>query len=329
MGEAAREVRARLVDPLAVVEALGLGDGAKRRPRGVMIRCPWHLERTPSCSVSVGGDGTLRVRCFGCDATGDVLHLVAVARGLDLVGDFARVLDEASAIVGLDLFEHRRNRPAPTPPSTAYPPREEVAALWNASEPVNRTLADPDPCDLAVAFFLARRRWWPPAVAALDIVRAAPLPSSFDWPSWWPSRWATSWRLIARVYRADGDVASVHARAVEDAEPKTRWPYHCRSAGLLFADARGAALLRGEPARLERVIVVEGLTDTVAMALEVKDAGRAIAVLGVAAGSSLALAAVRWPHGVPVVIATHDDQAGRRYAGEIGRFLPSARRMVL
>ncbi len=329
MGDAARDIRARLVDPLAVVVALGLGDGAKRQPRGVMIRCPWHVERTASCSISVGPDGTVRVRCFGCNATGDALHLVAAARGLDLERDFPRVLDEAGALVGVDLFAHTRRPPPPPPPLGTYPPRDEVAALWNAAVPVNRTVVEPDRSELAVAFFLARRRWWPPALASLDIVRVTPPPSAYDWPRWWPSPWAKSWRLITRAYRANGEVASIHARAVDGAEPKTRWPYNCRSAGLFFADGRGAAVLRGEVASLERVIIVEGLTDTVAMTLEVEDAGRAIAVLGLASGSAAALAAVRWPHGIPVVVATHEDQAGHRYAAEVERVLPSARRMVL
>jgi DNA primase len=329
VSDAAREIRSRLVDARAVIDSLGLEEGARRQSRGVMIRCPWHIERSASCSVTVGADGTLRVHCFGCGATGDVLHLVAAARGLKLEQDFARVLEEAAALAGIQSPEPV-SKPRPAPTAQSYPPPDGVQALWSASLPLNRTLVHPDPRELAVAFFCARRAWWPPAVAELDIVRVTPLPDAFAWPRWWPKTWASSWRLITRAYRADGRVASLHARAVDESMPKTRWPYDRLSAGLFFANAHGAALLSTPTeAAVERVLVVEGLTDTVASALEAQDRSRAIAVLGLSSGSTSALSAIRWPYGIPVIVATHDDEAGRRYAADVQRALPSARRVVL
>ena len=59
------EVRRTLVDPVRVCERLGLAKGARRQSTGLSIRCPAHAERTPSCSVTRGPDGTIRVRCFG------------------------------------------------------------------------------------------------------------------------------------------------------------------------------------------------------------------------------------------------------------------------
>ena len=59
-------VKRRLAEPWQVLAALGLTDGAKRLTSGSLIRCPWHVERSPSCSVRVGADGTLAVHCFGC-----------------------------------------------------------------------------------------------------------------------------------------------------------------------------------------------------------------------------------------------------------------------
>ena len=76
------EVRARLADPKAVVTALGLERGATRHPRGLMVCCPSHGDRTPSCSVRVGRDGTIQVKCFACDFAGDVFAIVAAVEAL-------------------------------------------------------------------------------------------------------------------------------------------------------------------------------------------------------------------------------------------------------
>ncbi len=98
-----RELRRRLDDPARVVHALGLEKGARRQPRGVTVLCPWHDERTPSCSVRVADDGTIACRCHGCGATADVLGLVAAVHGLDPRREFRRVLETAAAIAGVTL----------------------------------------------------------------------------------------------------------------------------------------------------------------------------------------------------------------------------------
>jgi DNA primase len=106
----AATVRRALSDPRALCEALGIAKEAKRQACGLLVLCPWHAERTPSCSVTLAGDGTIRVRCFACDATGDALSLVAAVRGLDLATQFDRVLDEAAELAGSDR-EPRRQKP--------------------------------------------------------------------------------------------------------------------------------------------------------------------------------------------------------------------------
>ena len=93
----AGEVKRRLCDPRYVATALGL----KWWPasgRGCKVCCPAQDENTPSCSLTVGADGTLRVRCFGCGWTADVFGLVAAVRGLDVKSDFVAVKLEASAL---------------------------------------------------------------------------------------------------------------------------------------------------------------------------------------------------------------------------------------
>jgi DNA primase len=103
MSDEAKELRGRLLDPRLVCQALGIAKGAHRQRGGLLVNCPAHADRTPSCSVRLGDDGTIAVRCFGCDFSGDVLSLIAAVRGLDLATQFERVLEEAAAIAGTHL----------------------------------------------------------------------------------------------------------------------------------------------------------------------------------------------------------------------------------
>lgn len=117
----AAEVRAALCDPRGLCDALGLLEGPRswsRQARGLLVRCPWHEERTPSCSVFVGGDGTVAVKCHGCGASGDALSLVAAVRGLDLRADFGAVIEEGAYLAGVRLTPSSTGyvaRPAPAP----------------------------------------------------------------------------------------------------------------------------------------------------------------------------------------------------------------------
>lgn len=121
----AAELRALLNDPHDVVSRLGLDKDAQRQGNGLTILCPapGHSERTPSCSVTVGRDRTIRVRCFGCGFTGDVLTLIAAASGIS-IRDFRAVLEQAAFVAGVRLedsgppvpFRARPAQPPPPPP---------------------------------------------------------------------------------------------------------------------------------------------------------------------------------------------------------------------
>ena len=56
-------LKSALSDPEKVLGLLGLLDGAKRQAHGFMVCCPWHAERTPSCSVKLASDGTIAAHC--------------------------------------------------------------------------------------------------------------------------------------------------------------------------------------------------------------------------------------------------------------------------
>ncbi|MEQ9318507.1 MAG: toprim domain-containing protein [Polyangiaceae bacterium] len=113
------EVKRRLRNPVETCRALGLLEGSRPQRSGLIIRCPnpEHMDGRPSCSVTVGDDGLLLFRCFGCGQRGDVLSLVALGAGLGLKGsDFAKVLrlaeELATDATASSSKEHSRRRGA-------------------------------------------------------------------------------------------------------------------------------------------------------------------------------------------------------------------------
>lgn len=152
-------------------------------------------------------------------------------------------------------------------------------------------------------------------------------------------RWATiggkTWaeagiRLVLPVYDASGELAGVRGRwtgpagvaeAPEDgpgeleARAKEVAPWGQRSAGLVFANAAGRAMLRGEGVS-DVVTVVEGGADFLTLAT-LTDAP----VIGVFAGSWTAELAARVPNGAQVLLATHADRVGEGYARQVAATL--------
>jgi len=175
----ARDVRRLLADPRAVCERLGLTERAQRQARGLLVRCPWHADRTPSCSVRQADDGTIAVRCHGCGATGDVLHLVAAVAGLDVRRDWRAVLARAVELAGTTLDGPRPSVPLPPrPPERTYPPGDEVAALWAACSPVTD--------DAEVSAWLRSRGLDPGRVEDADLARALPPGAALpQWARYW------------------------------------------------------------------------------------------------------------------------------------------------
>jgi DNA primase len=119
-----RLIRERLDDPLELCTMLGLLERSKRQRGGVIVRCPVHEDSSPSCSITVGPDRTVRWRCFACSASGDALTLVASVYGLDVRLDFQRVLEAAADLAGIQIERSpsgerpkpiERPRPAPAP----------------------------------------------------------------------------------------------------------------------------------------------------------------------------------------------------------------------
>lgn len=321
-------IRQQLTDVRALCGVLGLIDGYRpgRVSRGLLIRCPVHNDRNPSCIVSLGPDGTVRVKCQSCQWSGDVLHLIAAVHHLDVRADFPAVLGEAARLAGVDLAGEQGKGPrrpeAPYTPPT-YPDAGEVASLWSSAVSVE--------LDGEAHDYLESRGIDPGMVDLYDLARV--LPRGGWAPSWARCRgrsWSSSHRLLVPVVDHTGAMRSLRAwrlpsdEAAEGA-PKRTAPAGKATGGLVMACpvarrmlATGQAPSWSTPTTPLRVVIAEGEPDFLTWAARVSDAdGAAPAVLGVVAGAwSLAMAA-RVPDGAMVGIRTDPDAAGDRYAADI------------
>jgi hypothetical protein len=342
----AATIKSALVNVAHVCHELGLTPDAqsfRRQPAGLLVRCPSpnHQDRTPSCSIQERG-GVLVWKCHGCDAGGDVLELVAAVRGLSTKRDFRAVLLEAARLANLwsiveeiegrvDARENQRETPppkrAPTPDPAPrpYPPGDEVADLWSGAVPISR--------EKRVAEYLAGRSIAPEAVEDLDLARA--LPEGLRVP-WWAgykgaAAVASTWielgyRLIVPMFDAEGTMRSVRAWRVVDGEGPKRLPPSGHGAkGLVMADATARTLLelgKWSPGMDGRVVIVEGEPDFLTWATRFSDGAETVpAILGILSGAWTPELAARIPDGARVVVRTHGDQAGDKYAATIGATL--------
>ena len=336
MADTVRELRRVASDPRAVALLLGLGDRAQYSPACVLVLCPKHGEKTPSCSLRRHPkDQTLSVRCHGCGWTADVLGLYGHVRGLDFkesvralavdLGQFA-IVDELDTVDRLyqrraEIFEAAMaGKPRPSSASHGdrdYPPAEQIAAVWEASGPCAG--------DEEAAGMLAGRRIDPGLVDLFGLARVIPSGATLPrWARFDGKSWAeTGHRLILPVFDATGAMRSVRAWNVrQGAEgPKRLPPAGHLCAGLILADAFGVAMLAGRNAA-KRIVIAEGESDFLTWATNFSDADEdPPAVLSVFSGSWTSEIAARVPDGASVVAWTDHDDAGDEYARHIHQTL--------
>jgi hypothetical protein len=322
----ARQVRWALADPTKLCGWLGLTKGATRQAGGLLICCPVHSERNPSCSVTKGPDGTSRVRCFGCDFSGDALTLVATCRGLSLQDDFREVLiigAEISGHLGLaeeikldgeqsdeakaKLEEARKRRVVIEPPEPLeereYPPVDEVRALWDASTPVSE--------DVAACAMLVGRKIDPDLVTKCNLARVVPstLPS---WATYRGKTWnQTGHRMIVRAWDCRGQLRSVRAwRVAGNIGPKRLPPAGHKAAGLVQANGLAVGMLRGRVSPI-LLSILEGEPDWLTGSTMLMNEGATVAV---GSGSWNEDFARRVPTATEVHVCTHADPTGDKYA---------------
>lgn len=315
-------IRSALSDPADVCQRLGILDGAVRQTTGVTIRCPKHREKTPSCSVTKGSDGTIRVKCFGCDWGTDVLGLVGMVMGTTAFPDTLRA---AADLAGVSLDQdtepgttrqpggktvHPEAPPADPQPVREYPPLPEVLGLWNAARPIG---SDPD-----AGLMLVSRAIDPSVATELGLARVlAPMASLPRWARFKGQSWIeTGHRLVLPVYDHQGEMRSVRAwRVTEGDSPKRLPPSGHLTGGLVLANQRARELLQasGLPCR---VLFVEGEPDTLTWATRTREP-----VFGIISGGWTKDHAKRIPLGSQVIIRTHHDEAGEKYARAIAETL--------
>lgn len=321
----ARELRNTIVDSREVCARLGLlgGKGSwVRQSNGVIVRCPWHEEKTPSCSVRRGPDGTIQVRCHGCGVGGDVLSLVAQVNGLSTRSDFVSVLlataelggrsDIAEALNGNGNAQQWHALPppsAPRDPERVHMAKEDCNRFWGILAPVS--------ADAEVSTWLASRGLDAETVEGNDWARA--LPATAECPRWARYQGAdwtqTGHRLILPMFDASGEMRGVRAGRVVDGDtPKRLPPGGFRASGLVLANDLAIAMLRGTYSD-RNVVIVEGEPDALAwMAHRPKTP---TAVMGIVSGGWTGHIAHRVTTGATITLLTHADRAGDRYAQEI------------
>lgn len=306
-------------------EALNLSAGALRTDggRGLLIRCPWHSERTPSCHIDARS-GTILARCHGsCGEGGDTLALVAAVYGLDVERDFREVLARGAELGGVDLEGIERDvwKPAPTPPAPlpkSYPPSGEVLDLWLACRPCS--------ADAEATAWLASRSIDAAGIDRYHCARAIhsgltlPRWARYDGRSWYD----LGYRLVVPMFDAEGALASVRARAIATADgaPSAKGlPASGYAAKGLVMACPLATLMLGcgaWPAGVERrVVICEGEPDWLSWC-DRGEGPRTTAVLGIGgSGQWTPEIADRIPDGSKVIVRTDRDDAGDRYAEDI------------
>jgi hypothetical protein len=276
-------------------------------------------------------DGRLAFFCASHCGSGDALALIQKLRGCS----FPDALREAADLAGVELddgsddperrAQRDRERAAylataaasghAEPDRPGYPPAGEVSDLWDGAGSV----AD----DREVAAYLASRAIDPPGAASRDVLRAM-LPGQ-PAPSWARYRgdrdaalpWSkTGHRVLIRTWDHLGQLRGVRAWRVggDEDTPKRLPPAGYSAAGLVWASELAVAMLR-EPYPC-RVVVCEGEPDAVTWMVRTS-----LPVIGITSGSWTQALADRIAFGSEVVIRTHNDEAGDKYANNIQKTL--------
>lgn len=351
----AERIKAALDDPFGLLDALGLLGGRRgvdweRQPSGVTIRCLWHSENSPSCSVTRVRDG-VRAWCFSCHVSADGLGIVAAALGLDVRTDYARVLDHAAELAGVPRPERLDRAPYhPLPAIVRRPVPVHVEAPEDGSiDAVAAVLADLAPVagDRAALGYLAGRglggsrvaRGWyalPGDEAARARLRDAIVErvgaeawassglSSVEGPR--EGLWSYAWhgpRVVIPWRAPNGTVESLQGRLM-GAESngvrkyvfprgrRPRWPFGAEDVADLGADTA--------------IAVVEGALDAVSFNLLARAAGAdayALAIPGVSAWDARWL---RFFARRPCVVGLDADRAGEALVAEMRTRLASVAR---
>jgi DNA primase len=303
-----------------------------RQAGGVLVVCPSHGDRTPSLSITRGPDRLLRVRCFGCDLSGDAFTLIAAVHGLDVRSGFAAVLEHARAITGTAA-------PFSAPRERAPEPRDETPpALDDESfDRVARWLLDKCPLvnDAEGAKYMAQRGLLEMAKGRLGCL--PPLPyqpalilalcaelgehlwkrSGLAHPNvttrfaWGDNRLLIPWRAAG----VDGLIVNVQRRALH-ARP-SKGPKYAAPRFRTFPAPYGIEDASEELGEGVALVVVEGALDTLAARAMFRAEGIDAAVVGIPGVQGWRPAWAKLGRGREVKIGLDPDEAGNGAAATL------------
>ncbi len=201
------------------------------------------------------------------------------------------------------------------------PPLEEVQEVWHKSTPVY----DSD----ELVPILEGRGLDPDLLTERDLCRRIKRGYLPRWCQQNYQYWNESGLLLlVPMFSARGEMESLHVRRLEKTtETKASSPLGYDLAGLSFQDSLGRALFSGSSSLVTRLVITEGVPDYLTTSSSFGDANESHAVMGVLNGSwtkDYAAQIEAVPQTVDLIIATHNDQTGDRYARKIAETFSSS-----
>lgn len=326
------------IGPEALVIRLGLagrrnGDLERQSGGGVTVACPSHGDRTPSLSVTIGKDKLIRVRCFGCDVSGDGFNLIAAAYQLDARTQFAEVMQHARALAGI-----AENYSTP-PYSRPVEPRDDTPPALDDEtfDRVVRWLLDKCPLenDAEGAKYMASRGLLEvskgrlgclpemPYQAALILALCSELgehawtrsglahPSASSRFAWSDNRLMIPWRAAG----VDGLIVNVQRRALHSRPSKG--PKYAAPRFRTFPAPYGVEDAAEELGEGVALVVVEGALDTLAARALFRAEGMDAAVVGIPGVQGWRPAWAELGRGREVKIGLDPDEAGNGAAAKL------------
>lgn len=100
-----RRILEAVPSPLELAQLLGLRMAKRARRERVVVLCPWHAEKHPSCTITVRPGRGLVAYCQSCQRGGDAFGLFAAVDGLDPRLDFPEVARGLAELLGVHLEE--------------------------------------------------------------------------------------------------------------------------------------------------------------------------------------------------------------------------------
>ena len=260
-------------NPVADVAA-GAGVELKLKGAEMVGLCPFHSERTPSFTIYDGGH---RFQCFGCGAGGDVLDFVQALHGVGL--------REAGELLGGGKLPVVALPPVPADDSADRV--EKARAIWQASHPIEGTVAQT---------YLRRRAI---RMSLPDCLRFAVLRH--------PDTRRSHPSLVAAVENVEGEVVGVHRIFLTDDGSKLDVAKSKLSKGRIAGGA-----IRLEPVS-SALVVAEGIEDALSL---LQETGRP----AWAAGGAGMLSRMQFPSIVrSVAVGGDNDATGKEQAEKAAR----------